>query len=425
MRLQNTSLLGKLVWDFICDAPKLWVTLIKSKYNGRGCRGSPVWNSIQKAWECLEDVFDFKLGNGDSSFWYSPWLSNMRLCDQVLAVDIHDITLKVRDIWNGDNWELSRLYTTMPEVVINDILQRRPFLADSIQDTMVWKHSLSGVYTASSGYRWLLDRGRELNTETSWRWVWKTSLPANLQFFIWLIGWDALPTNSTLHARGGFILAVCPLCLTEDESLPHCLIHCHLARGVWESLHLFSHIQPEQEAVTVQQVVSQILAYSFYVYKAFDRQEDLITKEGRLVSWQRPLGGYIALNVDGSAHLGRASYGGLLRDDRGCWIAGFWGNLGYSEILHAELQAIYYGLKLCWEKGYRFINCFSDSLLAVNLIKEPPGIHDKYATLLAAIHGLLQRAWTVTISHLLREGNTCADYLAKQGLLCDYGPHEV
>ncbi|KAJ1390058.1 Ribonuclease H domain [Sesbania bispinosa] len=386
----------------------------------------------------------------------------MRLCDQVLAVDIHDITLKVRDIWNGDNWELSRLYTTMPEVVINDILQRRPFLADSIQDTMVWKNSLSGVYTTSSGYRWLLDRGRELNTETFWRWVWKTSLPANLQFFIWLIGWDALPTNRTLHARGGFIPAVCPLCLTEDESLPHCLIHCHLARGVWESLHLFSHIQPKQEAgwltwvkdnyskfgnvfvialwkiwcarnkfifqsesVTVQQVVSQILAYSFYVYKAFDHQEDLITKEGRLVSWQRPLRGYITLNVNGSAHLGRASYGGLLRDDRGCWIAGFWGNLGHSEILHAELQAIYYGLKLCWEKGYKFINCFSDSLLAVHLIKEPPGIHHRYATLLAAIHGLLQRAWTVTISHLLREGNTCGDYLAKQGLLCDYGPHEV
>ncbi|KAJ1388485.1 Reverse transcriptase zinc-binding domain [Sesbania bispinosa] len=200
--------------------------------------------SIQKAWETLEDGFQLKLGIGDSSFWYIPWLNNMRLCDQVLAVDIHDIALKVWDIWNGDNWELSKLHTTLPEFVINEIIQRRPFLDDSIQDTIVWKHSLSGPYTASSGYRWLLTSARELHTHDSWRWVWKTPIPANLQFFICLIGWNALPTNNMLHARGGFIPVVCPLCHAAEESLPHCLLFCHIAREVWESLHLFLEVQP-------------------------------------------------------------------------------------------------------------------------------------------------------------------------------------
>ncbi|KAJ1382015.1 Ribonuclease H domain [Sesbania bispinosa] len=387
------------------------VSLLKSQYEGSGYRGSHVWTSIQKAWGSLEDDFAFKLGNGDSSFWYKLWLSNMRVCDQVLAVDIHDITLK---------------------------------------DTMVWKNSLSGTYTENSGYKWLLDSARELNTEPSWRWVWKSPLPASLQFFIWLIRWNALPTNSTLHARGGFIPAVCPLCHAEEESLPHCLLYCHLARGVWESFHLYSEVQPvpgvswlmwvkdnyskhdnvflvalwkiwcarnkyifEAESATVQQVVSQTLVYSFYISKAFDCQGVSAIKEARWISWQHPQLGYIELNVDGSVQLGKASYGELLRDDKGSWITDFWDNLGQSEILHAELQAIYYGLNMCWEKGYMFINCYSDFLLAVNLIKETPGIHRRHATLLAAIQGLMKRAWFVSNSHLLREGNTCADYLAK------------
>ncbi|MCI96878.1 ribonuclease H protein, partial [Trifolium medium] len=38
-----------------------------------------------------------------------------------------------------------------------------------------------------------------------------------------------------------------------------------------------------------------------------------------------------------------------------------------------------------------------------------------YAAILNNIKDIMMRDWQVTVSHTLREGNACADYLAKYG----------
>jgi len=137
----------------------------------------------------------------------------------------------------------------------------------------------------------------------------------------------------------------------------------------------------------------------------------------RMVSWQHGDEDTIILNVDGSAlnNPGKAGYGGLMRKHGGSFLRGFFGSVGIPNILHAEIQALLTGIKLCWEAGYRKLMCFSDSLHVVQLVMKDISRFHHYANLLELIQNYLAKDWFIYIQHILREGNSCADILAKLG----------
>lgn len=105
-REANTFLLVKLVWDIHTNNNnKLWVQTICSKYLGDLCvlkvpkkNCSTTWNSVMKARGVLRDGFNFWLGYGATSLWYSPWTSFGKLSQSVLFVDIHNTSLCIRDM---------------------------------------------------------------------------------------------------------------------------------------------------------------------------------------------------------------------------------------------------------------------------------------------------------------------------------------
>lgn len=142
--------------------------------------------------------------------------------------------------------------------------------------------------------------------------------------------------------------------------------------------------------------------------------------EERWVTWHPSMEEeVIVLNVDGSSlgNPGRAGFGGLFRQGYGTWVSGFYGFLGVADSLFAELAAIFHGLHLAWGAGHRNLLCYSDSTYAIKLLtqEEEAGQNHRYAPLICTIKELLGRQWRVKIQHTLREGNMCADLLAKQG----------
>ncbi|XP_045797645.1 uncharacterized protein LOC123891799 [Trifolium pratense] len=137
----------------------------------------------------------------------------------------------------------------------------------------------------------------------------------------------------------------------------------------------------------------------------------------QLVAWPCPPNGYVCLNVDGSL-LGSpqsAGFGGLIRNSFGSFLGGFYGVAAQASILYAEIMAMLHGLELCWEKGFKHVICLSDSLQTVTLVKNGTSPHHKFANEVFSIRQLLDRDWNVVINHTLREGNACADMLAKMG----------
>ena len=124
----------------------------------------------------------------------------------------------------------------------------------------------------------------------------------------------------------------------------------------------------------------------------------------RQVRWNPPPEDFIKINVDGSSfgNPGNAGFGGLLRNNRGNWIHGFSGSCGRATNLLAELSAIWKGLQLAWDLGYRSIIMESDSQAALDLIVDTKqkDFHP-HATLLSLIRKLTSLPWVVSFSHTL------------------------
>jgi hypothetical protein len=59
--------------------------------------------------------------------------------------------------------------------------------------------------------------------------------------------------------------------------------------------------------------------------------------------------------------------------------------------------------------------CYSDSRSAITLIIESVDEWHHYAAIINNIKDNMNRDWQVSLLHTLREGNTCADFLAKLG----------
>ncbi|KAK2370649.1 hypothetical protein QL285_083681 [Trifolium repens] len=147
--------------------------------------------------------------------------------------------------------------------------------------------------------------------------------------------------------------------------------------------------------VMVNVSVAKVLALASCCSAAFDNKslEPNQTVDHQLVSWSCPNEGTICLNVDGSmlGSLQTAGFGGLLRNNFGAFLKGFYGTASQPSVLYAELMAILHGLELCWDNGYRNVTCYSDSLRLVTLIKTGVSHHHHFANEIQRVRQLLSK----------------------------------
>lgn len=138
-------MLGKLVWDLYPQTDKLWVQMLTNKYVKRGSflattlhYGSPIWNSIFKAKEVLKEGFQFRVGNGESLFWYSPWTTLGPLCNHVFVVNIQDTNKQIRDIYANNQRHFNLLATPIPDHIKNQIQNSVLFMNNNVRDDYIW-----------------------------------------------------------------------------------------------------------------------------------------------------------------------------------------------------------------------------------------------------------------------------------------------
>jgi ribonuclease HI len=97
-------------------------------------------------------------------------------------------------------------------------------------------------------------------------------------------------------------------------------------------------------------------------------------------------------------------------------VAGFPGFASCGPTLLLELLALKHGLMIAWDWGYRQVLCNSDSMDTLRLVLEGNiEFHHFGAINVMDIKDLLAREREVQLCHTLREGNSCADFLAKLG----------
>lgn len=134
----------------------------------------------------------------------------------------------------------------------------------------------------------------------------------------------------------------------------------------------------------------------------------------RFVIWRKHSFPFVKLNSNGSVNQNSAGAGGILRDHRGMILAAYASPLSSSSVITAELTALSLGIEKCIILGFFNVWIELDAHIVVqiinNLVQGNP--QDFYL-----IRKIKQHLSTInfTISHVYREANACADWLAKFG----------
>ncbi|KAK7302453.1 hypothetical protein RJT34_13343 [Clitoria ternatea] len=140
-----------------------------------------------------------------------------------------------------------------------------------------------------------------------------------------------------------------------------------------------------------------------------------------VVCWQRDVSG--EYKVVSAYHwlMNRSSieawgFSGIIKG--GSWIRGFYGNIGQASIFYVKAIRLFQGLIMARNMEVGKMEVRTDSLKLVWCIKtwKCPSFHC-YLSLLQHIYDLLKLDdWEVSVVNIFREGNFCADWLAKHGV---------
>ena len=116
-------------------------------------------------------------------------------------------------------------------------------------------------------------------------------------------------------------------------------------------------------------------------------------KEFEHIGWKYPADEYIKLNVDrcskGNPRVAGAE--AVIQDHMGTWIVGFGRNIGFCSLVTAKLWAIYVGLQITWDRGFRNVILESYSKVVVGFINENSVSVDRNYNLIMQIKGISGR----------------------------------
>lgn len=135
------------------------------------------------------------------------------------------------------------------------------------------------------------------------------------------------------------------------------------------------------------------------------------------VKWSMPPCYWIKCNSDGASkgNSGWSACGRIFRDYRDAALGCYAENHGVSNSFHAELVGAMLAVEYAYAKGWFNLWLEYDSQLVVNAINDSLVVPWKIKNRWNNCIGLTE-SMNFVFYHIFREGNSCADKLASQGL---------
>ncbi|KAJ9691474.1 hypothetical protein PVL29_013603 [Vitis rotundifolia] len=251
MGVLNKALLGKWIWRFAIEKDVLWKKVIGVKHGLEGCGwkskeargpfGVGVWKGILKEMSWCWNNMKFKVGRGTKiMFWTDHWCGNEALSQAfpqifALAVCINEL---VNDVWDprlgqgGWSLRLARDSNDWELVLIEDLLfLLRDIRVTPEEDSVLWKGGDSASFRIREAYNLLAAPNSLVFPGKN---IWVDLVPTKVAFFAWEATWEKILTLDRLQMRGWQLPNCCFLCGCEEENVNHILLHCTVARTLWD-----------------------------------------------------------------------------------------------------------------------------------------------------------------------------------------------
>ena len=518
---KNIAMLSKWLWRLFHDTTPLWRQVIRDKYKYSSSlsiveldipkSGGP-WRKICAAILQQADVKEIIskgirkiIGDGSQTrFWHEPWLVSTSLKKEfprLFSISIDpNASVAALGFWEGMNWVWTfswkrslRPQDWVEKARLEELLKQVcPSL--QTQDRTIWAYNRSGVFSAKS-VTMELNKIRAAAHHDAIRGIWRGLVPHRIEVFVWLALLGKINTRGKLASIGIIPIEnnTCPLCLHEEETSDHLLLHCSFSSQLWLwwcNLWQISWCFPRtlREAFNqwqwpknttffkkVWMAVFFIISWSLWKernHRVFtensstikDLKDLVLLRLGWWISgwkdefpysptdivrnpacllwsskpklngavsisksvelWSPPPPDVIKWNVDASfdEKLDHAAVGGVLRSDKGLFMALFSSPIPKMEINSAEVFAIMRAIMIslsCDKTKNQRIIIESDSMNAVKWCLEEEGGPWNISFQLNFIRNARRKWLNLSIIHRGRESNNVADCMAKQGLRRD------
>ncbi|KAL0917621.1 hypothetical protein M5K25_012695 [Dendrobium thyrsiflorum] len=367
------------------------------------------------------------------------WMGSLSI-DNILNTRSNSSILVNNFITNG-RWDLDKLYNTIPVFLANQVANIR--LQIDMEDRILFNKSKDGT------------------------------IPTTYSILTWRVIRNFIPSDNNLIKKGLYIVSKCQCCY-HTETLIHVFITGPIAMKVWlhfdaildnnyfysfsnilDVLHTWfvrtkghirniipvliiwflwkarnaaKHDGKTMEAmaiiVSIYDKVSELHMAKLLKQSCFKNAQSVAGCFGihwevsvpmqRIILWQKPQSGWFKLNSDGAFNGYRAGCGGLIRDHSGNVLRAFAAHIPALSPISAELYGLNLGVKMGIHLGLSNIWIEVDVMLLINYINNCSTVNAVNFYLIREIKQNLSKI-NYQISHILREGNTCADGLANIG----------
>ncbi|KAI0494122.1 hypothetical protein KFK09_024253 [Dendrobium nobile] len=469
-----TAFSHKLWFSFRSNA-SLWAKYMNVKYCSKmhpsfgyfKSNDSKTWKRLCSIKGIAENYIHWGLGKGDISFWHDNWLGVSSI-DTYLNTCTLEV-VKVSSFFINSGWNINKLKGYLPLSLV-DLVLKIPLQLDS-NDIILSTLSSNGKFKLQN----MWDNFRCINAKSPiFESIWHSSFPITYSTFAWRCIKGYIPVDNKIQGKGISLASKC-YCCCQYEDIDHLFVNGLIAKNVWsyfnnisdkndmliDSLilmfhnwchpkkgHLFNlipiliiwyiwnsrnqakHENCKMDAIDiiekVKTKVHQLFKYNIISVKTFYNcrnlagyfgiklEEDDVGVDAIFVYWLKPNLPFVKLNTDGSVGVNRAGAGGVIRDHCGDLLVAFASPVPTSDVIVAELNALILGLDLCIKYGYFDVWVEMDAYFIVQCIKDGNTGNANYFYLLRKAKQKMKER-NVTISHIYREGNSCADWLANWG----------
>ncbi|XP_057416181.1 uncharacterized protein LOC130710823 [Lotus japonicus] len=431
----NLALVAKNWWRIYNYPDSLLGKVFKSVYFSsvrmecakKGYRPSYAWSSILKTSSMIQKGSCWRIGDGSRvRIWEDNWLANgppvkfrQDVVDELGLAKVADLMLPDNGGWNVPLLEWTFCPATAARIM-SVPLPRQPE-----SDQLFWLGTADGLYSVKTGYEFLqevvardspstsLSRGLD---QTLWKRFWKEPSMPRVREVSWRVCAGALPVRTKLRQRGVDVDSSFPLCGLEEETIDHLFLGCNIARGCWFASPMGVRVDPGLTMVDFLTMVIRDMDLELALVSQSTLSFTLATshERGNLKRWRRPAEDVVKVNVDAAVGQDRfAGFGLVARDHAGEVLAAAakYPTMVLSPTV-AEALSLRWSMDLAIQLGFRRVQFETDCLLLQQAWKKVS--RNSYLfSIIKDCHKLVVFFDHVDLTFVRREGNFCADYLAR------------
>ncbi|RVW88076.1 Transposon TX1 uncharacterized 149 kDa protein [Vitis vinifera] len=217
LSILNKALLAKWNWRFANEREALWNQVIRRKYGEerggwssrevREAHGLGLWKGIRMNWELVSNR---------KKVWQMfgiPWRRGLGGWNPCFVRAFND-------------WEVEEVSSFMERL-------HRSRVTEDVEDRVSWTETKSGKFSVKSLYL-AIEAGGSARFPSSL--IWNANVQPKISFFAWEATWGKALTLDKVQKRGWALANRCFLCLKNEETIDHLLLHCSRTKVLWDLL---------------------------------------------------------------------------------------------------------------------------------------------------------------------------------------------